>query len=126
MDNQRLLVWASFGMLAWLTYQAWQADYALVPALETQPAAQETGGPQGGAGVLPSLPAAAADSTPASQQTPSLDVEREVIRQADSRIVRVRRMYSRLKSTPRARLCSALSFDITLLTRTNRTHWSSF
>ena len=89
MDNQRLLVWASFGMLAWLTYQAWQADYALVPALETQPAAQETGGPQGGAGVLPSLPAAAADSTPASQQTPSLDVEREVIRQADSRIVRV-------------------------------------
>ncbi len=89
MDNQRLLVWASFGMLAWLTYQAWQADYAAGPAPETQPAAQEAGAPAGGAGALPALPAAAADSTPASQQTPSLDVEREAIPQADTRIVRV-------------------------------------
>jgi len=89
MDNQRLLVWASFGMLAWLTYQAWQEDYAAVPALETQPAAQEAGAPPAGAGALPSLPAAAADSTPAIQQTPSLDVEREAIPQADTRIVRV-------------------------------------
>ncbi len=89
MDNQRLLVWASFGMLAWLTYQAWQADYAAVPALETQPAAQEAGAPAGGAGTLPALPAAAADSTPASQQTPSLDVEREATPRADTRMVRV-------------------------------------
>lgn len=28
MDNQRLLTWAFFGMMAWMTYQAWQQDYA--------------------------------------------------------------------------------------------------
>ncbi|MCH8058860.1 MAG: membrane protein insertase YidC [Proteobacteria bacterium] len=28
MDNQRLLTWAFFGMMAWMTYQAWQLDYA--------------------------------------------------------------------------------------------------
>ena len=32
MDNQRLLTWAFFGMMAWLTYQAWMQDYAPQPA----------------------------------------------------------------------------------------------
>jgi len=32
MDNQRLLIWALFGMLAWVTWQQWTADYAPVPA----------------------------------------------------------------------------------------------
>jgi YidC/Oxa1 family membrane protein insertase len=36
MDNQRLLVWAAFGLLAWFTYQQWLQDYG--PALE-EPAA---------------------------------------------------------------------------------------
>ena len=31
MDNQRLVIWAVFGLLAWMTYQAWQQDYASVP-----------------------------------------------------------------------------------------------
>ncbi len=31
MDNQRLLVWAVFGLMLWLTYQAWQQDYAPAP-----------------------------------------------------------------------------------------------
>lgn len=31
MDNQRLLIWAFFGMMAWLTWQAWQEDYAPKP-----------------------------------------------------------------------------------------------
>ncbi|MDH4127049.1 MAG: membrane protein insertase YidC, partial [Gammaproteobacteria bacterium] len=31
MDNQRLVIWAVFGLLAWMTYQAWQQDYAPVP-----------------------------------------------------------------------------------------------
>ena len=89
MDNLRLLVWASFGMLAWLTYQAWQEDYATVSVPETRSAADEAGAPSSGAGALPALPAAAADSTPASQQTPSLDVEREATPRADTRMVRV-------------------------------------
>jgi YidC/Oxa1 family membrane protein insertase len=32
MDNQRLLIWAIFGVLAWMTYQAWVQDYAPAPA----------------------------------------------------------------------------------------------
>ena len=31
MDNQRLLTWALFGMMAWLTYQAWMMDYGPQP-----------------------------------------------------------------------------------------------
>jgi len=31
MDNQRLLIWAFFAMLAWMTYQAWQQDYGPQP-----------------------------------------------------------------------------------------------
>ncbi len=27
MDNQRLLVWAFFGLMLWMTWQAWQQDY---------------------------------------------------------------------------------------------------
>jgi len=42
MDNQRLLIWAFFGMIAWLTYQAWMEDYgpkpAAVPAATEAPA----------------------------------------------------------------------------------------
>ena len=31
MDNQRLLVWALFAILAWITYQTWQQDYGPRP-----------------------------------------------------------------------------------------------
>ena len=89
MDNQRLLIWATFGMLAWLTYQAWQADYATTPAVESQAATPETTAPSGGIDSLPTLPDAAADSAPVAQQTPSLDIELEPTQQADTRVVRV-------------------------------------
>ena len=32
MDNQRLLVWATFGLLLWFTYQAWVQDHRPEPA----------------------------------------------------------------------------------------------
>jgi YidC/Oxa1 family membrane protein insertase len=38
MDNQRLLIWAFFGLMAWMTYQTWQQDYAPRPV---PPAAQQ-------------------------------------------------------------------------------------
>ena len=41
MDNQRLLVWAAFGLMAWFTYQAWMQDYAPPPAQPNIPAATE-------------------------------------------------------------------------------------
>jgi YidC/Oxa1 family membrane protein insertase len=46
MDNQRLLTWALFGMMAWLTYQAWMLDYGPTPAeiatATEEPAAEAT------------------------------------------------------------------------------------
>ena len=89
MDNQRLLIWATFGMLAWLTYQAWQADYAAAPVTETQPATQETTASPAGIDSLPSLPEAVSDSAPATQPSPDLGVELEPTPQADTRVVRV-------------------------------------
>ena len=45
MDNQRLLIWAFFGMMAWLTYQAWMQDYGpqpvAAPTAVTQPVAEQ-------------------------------------------------------------------------------------
>jgi YidC/Oxa1 family membrane protein insertase len=41
MDNQRLLVWAAFGVLLWLAYQTWMQDYGPAPVPATQPADAE-------------------------------------------------------------------------------------
>jgi YidC/Oxa1 family membrane protein insertase len=38
MDNQRLLVWALFLMLAWVTWQQWTEDYAPKPVPAQEPA----------------------------------------------------------------------------------------
>ena len=41
MDNQRLLIWAFFGLMAWITYQTWMQDYGPKPApVEAEPAEQ--------------------------------------------------------------------------------------
>ncbi len=39
MENQRLFIWALFGLMVFMTWQAWQADYAVRPP---PPAATET------------------------------------------------------------------------------------
>ena len=63
MDNQRLLVWAFFGLMLWLTYQAWQQDYAPAPAPLPAPQA-ETGQPglPNAAEPLPELGEVAGDA----------------------------------------------------------------
>ena len=45
MDNQRLLTWAFFGLMAWITYQTWLQDYAPPPAapVAAQPTAEAPG-----------------------------------------------------------------------------------
>ena len=71
MDNQRLLVWATFGILLWFTYQTWLQDYGPTPVpatpqpdteqLPTEPAEDqltlpelgEVGGETEGAAALP-------------------------------------------------------------------------
>jgi len=56
MDNQRIIIWALFGMMAWLTYQAWMQDYgprpAVTPTTATEPGIEppETSLPELGAG----------------------------------------------------------------------------
>ena len=90
MDNLRMLFWATFGMLAWLTYQAWLADQVAPLVTDTRTPAGEVAAPAGAIDSLPALPDAAEDSPRADAPTPSLDVELEPAPQADSGIVRVR------------------------------------
>ena len=45
MDNQRLLIWAFFGLMAWMTYQTWQQDYAPQPAVAPVTQARQTDQP---------------------------------------------------------------------------------
>jgi YidC/Oxa1 family membrane protein insertase len=89
MDNQRLLIWATFGILAWMTYQAWRADHAMPPASESRAATEQAAAAAGATESLPSLPDAAADSPQATTQTPRLDVELEPVPQVNGGVVRV-------------------------------------
>ena len=57
MDNQRLLVWAAFGLLAFMTYQAWLQDYGPQPQPPTSTTQQAVGeSAPGDDSSLPSLP----------------------------------------------------------------------
>jgi len=72
MDNQRLLTWALFGMMAWLTYQAWMLDYGPQPTQTPAGAPAATQEPlmEAPDDVLPELTATDVDA-PAVQ--PSLE-----------------------------------------------------
>jgi YidC/Oxa1 family membrane protein insertase len=85
MDNQRLLVWAAFGLMLWFTYQAWVQDYAIKPAQETQPAADGLTTPPEQAVELPELPqtdvaAPRPESAPQLPAESSPDSTSEVVR----------------------------------------------
>ena len=36
MDNQRLIIWGTFGLLLWLTYQTWMTDMTPQPVAPSQ------------------------------------------------------------------------------------------
>ena len=55
MDNQRLLVWATFGMLLWFTYQTWMQDYGPAP-IPAAPTAETEAVPEAPAADQLSLP----------------------------------------------------------------------
>ena len=71
MDNQRLLIWAFFGLMAWITYQTWVQDYGPKPV--AQPAEQpalavdEVVPPQAD-DDLPQITGPAADARPLPRQ----------------------------------------------------------
>jgi YidC/Oxa1 family membrane protein insertase len=86
MDNQRLLIWAVFLMLCWVTWQAWITDYAPEPP----PATTEQGGlPPADAGlpelgettidtpdVMPSVDGSS--DAPSTQTAPTIRVSTDV------------------------------------------------
>jgi YidC/Oxa1 family membrane protein insertase len=70
MDNQRLLVWAAFGLMLWFTWQAWMQDYgpAPRPAGQAGPASESPDPVAADPADLPELTdAAPADSPPGPQ-----------------------------------------------------------
>ena len=89
MDNQRLLIWAFFGLMLWLAFQAWQQDYGAKPAppaaaTETpEPAAESPAEPS--TTGLPELSEQAAP-TPAPVATETETGSTSVAEQAAPRI----------------------------------------
>ena len=71
MDNVRLMLWATFGVVLWFTYRAWMIQYPPVAPPEPTPAGQTAGDPAGGENAnLPQLDQAAPQlPLPASQAT---------------------------------------------------------
>jgi YidC/Oxa1 family membrane protein insertase len=66
MDNQRLFVWAAFGLMLWITYQAWMQDYGPRPVQPEAVEAPATGPAPGAVENFPDLdaPATAAPAIP--------------------------------------------------------------
>ena len=81
MDNQRLLIWAIFGVLAWMTYQAWAQAYAPAPTDVAAPGEQiDTS--------LPTLSeAAAAPNEP--DELPSLEPQVQEVSQVAAATIQV-------------------------------------
>ncbi len=59
MDNQRLMIWGLFGVLAWITYQTWVSDFAPKP-VAVEPGQTETLSAPAEETELPALAAPAA------------------------------------------------------------------
>ncbi|MDJ0906317.1 MAG: membrane protein insertase YidC [Woeseiaceae bacterium] len=89
MDNQRLLIWALFLMLAWITWQQWTEDYAPRPAPQQTTEALEA--PQPDVTDLPELTDTSVDApdvmptvegqpeAPAAAGAPTISVTTDVL-----------------------------------------------
>ncbi len=71
MDNQRLLVWAAFGLLVWFTYQQWRQDYGSLPGAPVAPVSEQTLSPAAQDSELPALPDTTIDA-PVMEVAPEL------------------------------------------------------
>ena len=74
MDNQRLLIWATFGLLLWMTYQAWVQDYGPPTAAREPATVDEQLAPLADTPGLPALPAESVDTPQLADNAPALDV----------------------------------------------------
>lgn len=73
MDNQRLLIWATFGLLLWMTYQAWMQDYDSRPANGQPPVEQTEVRPPADDLRAPALPSDAVDAPAMADEAPALE-----------------------------------------------------
>ena len=87
MDNQRLLTWAFFGMIAWLTYQAWMQDYGPQPVVE--PVTTTAPGAEQPAVSLPELADPGPDEIGAPDVIPTVDVPAEASQTTTAPAIRV-------------------------------------
>jgi len=71
MDNQRLLIWAFFGIAAWMTYQAWMNDYGPAPAPPPTAVTAPVGTEQPDLGLPELSDADAVADMPSVSDTPS-------------------------------------------------------
>jgi YidC/Oxa1 family membrane protein insertase len=85
MDNQRLLVWAAFGLMLWFTYQAWVQDYGARPP-PAEPLSEEAQPPADGVPDLPDL-AEPPVAAPLADDGPALATQAEPASRTD--VVRV-------------------------------------
>jgi len=76
MDNQRLLIWAFFGVMVWMTYQAWVQDYGpRPPAVTEAPPAAATAPVEPPDSSLPELLEPAVDAPPAAPDSAAPQAE---------------------------------------------------
>ena len=68
MDNQRLLIWAFFGLMGWITYQTWLQDYGPQAVATTTEQVEQTPMPVE-TDELPALTAADDDALDAPMPT---------------------------------------------------------
>jgi YidC/Oxa1 family membrane protein insertase len=87
MDNQRLLVWAFFLLMAWMTWQAWQGDYRQPPAPVTAPNGNQlAAAPDSPATLDEDLPTiSAGDDAP----TPGLDGRADAVADTGAGLITV-------------------------------------
>jgi YidC/Oxa1 family membrane protein insertase len=86
MDNQRMLVWAAFGLLVFFTYQKWVEDYGPAAVEPTAPVSEEPVATAPDSDDLPALPDAIIDA-PAAEEAPALPLDS--VADAATDIVRV-------------------------------------
>ncbi|MBT8091286.1 MAG: membrane protein insertase YidC [Gammaproteobacteria bacterium] len=86
MDNQRLLIWAFFGLMAWITYQTWVQDYGPKPTPRVAEQTPQTVEPGGEPGIDESLPEISDESASATTPTAPQDPPASVAKQQPSGI----------------------------------------
>jgi YidC/Oxa1 family membrane protein insertase len=90
MDNQRLLIWATFGMMLWLTYQTWMQDYGTSPPPPADPSTQEQPVLPADDLSIPDLPSQSAGAPSLVDDAPPPATDQSVVDQAGAEIVRIR------------------------------------